>query len=62
MTSQIRSAVLLSAVAGTLVSLVLADYASAQGIPNPLVRPQRGAPKSATMSWRWSGNIAPGRR
>ena len=50
MTSQIRSAVLLSAVAGTLVSLVLADYASAQGIPNPLVRPQRGAPTVSAPS------------
>jgi hypothetical protein len=49
MTSQIRSAVLLSAVAGTIVSLVLADYASAQGIPNPLVRPQRGAETVATQ-------------
>jgi hypothetical protein len=49
MTSQSRSAVLLSAVAGTLVSLVLADYASAQGIPNPLVRPQRGAETVATQ-------------
>ena len=50
MTSQIRSAVLLSAVAGTIVSLVLADYASAQGIPNPLVRPQRGAPTVSAPS------------
>lgn len=47
MTSQIRSAVLRSALAGSLLSLVLADYASAQGIPNPLVRPQRGAPTVA---------------
>lgn len=43
MTSQTRSAALRYAAVVALASLVLADYAGAQGIPNPLVRPQRGA-------------------
>ena len=43
MSSQSRSAVLRSAAWVTLASLTLAGLAQAQGIPNPLVRPQRGA-------------------
>ena len=43
MSAQIRSAVLSAAASVVLSSLVLASLAHAQNIPNPLVRPQRGA-------------------
>jgi hypothetical protein len=43
MSSQTRSAALRSAAWATLASLAFAGLAQAQNIPNPLVRPQRGA-------------------
>ena len=43
MSSQMRSAALRYAAVVALATVVLSDYAHAQGIPNPLVRPQRGA-------------------
>jgi hypothetical protein len=49
MTSQIRSLAPRAAASAVLASLVLASLAHAQGIPNPLVRPQRGAETVATQ-------------
>jgi hypothetical protein len=49
MTSQIRSLAPLAAASAALASLALASLAHAQGIPNPLVRPQRGAETVATQ-------------
>ena len=50
MTSQIRSLAPRAAASAVVASLVLASLAHAQGIPNPLVRPQRGAPTVSSSS------------
>ena len=49
MTSQIRSIAPRAAASAVLAALVLTPSAHAQGIPNPLVRPQRGAETVATQ-------------
>lgn len=43
MTSRIRSLAPRAAASAVLAALMLTPFANAQGIPNPLVRPQRGA-------------------
>lgn len=48
MTSHIRSAALRGAAFVVASSLALVSLTHAQGIPNPLVRPQRGAPTVAS--------------
>lgn len=50
MSSRIRSLAPRAAASAVLASFVLASLAHAQGIPNPLVRPQRGAPTVAAPS------------
>jgi hypothetical protein len=49
MTSQILSLAPRAAASAVLAALVLTPSAHAQGIPNPLVRPQRGAETVATQ-------------
>ena len=49
MTSQIRSLTPRAAASAFLAALVLTPVTHAQGIPNPLVRPQRGAETVATQ-------------
>jgi hypothetical protein len=50
MSSRIRSLAPRAAATAVVASLVLASLAHAQGIPNPLVRPQRGAPTVSAPS------------
>lgn len=50
MSSRIRSLAPRAAASAVVASLVLASLAHAQGIPNPLVRPQRGAPTVSSPS------------
>jgi hypothetical protein len=50
MSSRIRSLAPRAAASAVLASFVLASLAYAQGIPNPLVRPQRGAPTVSAPS------------